>query len=348
VLLWLGEQLFGVYGPFRLFTSYLFLAGLGTALSALLTWWLLPKLWSLLPRDRGRAFAVGAAQSEGKPVGAGVIFIPIFVVAGLLFMPWHAVHLETLLCLVLAMAVGFWDDHSGGLSEYRMAAMDLVISLLAALVVSQGQTVELWLPLLKSSVFVSPFVFVPVAAVLLWLAINATNCTDGVDGLSGSLCGLAFIYLGATLYGIVGHRFIAQYLLVPHYPDGAGWAILAFIMTGCLAGYLWHNANPSSVLMGDAGSRPLGLFLGMLVLACGNPFLIFVVAGVVLVNGATGLLKVALLRFFNIGIFKSVRYPLHDHVRHNWGWSNTQVLVRFILLQAVVTPILLVLLLKIR
>jgi phospho-N-acetylmuramoyl-pentapeptide-transferase len=348
VLLWLGEQLFGVYGPFRLFTSYLFLAGLGTALSALLTWWLLPKLWSLLPRDRGRAFAVGAAQSEGKPVGAGVIFIPIFVVAGLLFMPWHAVHLETLLCLVLAMAVGFWDDHSGGLSEYRMGAMDLVISLLAALVVSQGQTVELWLPLLKSSVFVSPFVFVPVAAVLLWLAINATNCTDGVDGLSGSLCGLAFIYLGATLYGIVGHRFIAQYLLVPHYPDGAGWAILAFIMTGCLAGYLWHNANPSSVLMGDAGSRPLGLFLGMLVLACGNPFLIFVVAGVVLVNGATGLLKVALLRFFNIGIFKSVRYPLHDHVRHNWGWSNTQVLVRFILLQAVVTPILLVLLLKIR
>ncbi|MDA0710082.1 MAG: phospho-N-acetylmuramoyl-pentapeptide-transferase [bacterium] len=348
MLLWLGEQLFGVYGPFRLFTSYLFLAGLGTALSALLTWWLLPKLWSLLPRDRGRAFAVGAAQSEGKPVGAGVIFIPIFVVAGLLFMPLHAVHLETLLCLVLAMAVGFWDDHSGGLSEYRMGAMDLVISLLAALVVSQGQTVELWLPLLKSSVFVSPFVFVPVAAVLLWLAINATNCTDGVDGLSGSLCGLAFIYLGATLYGIVGHRFIAQYLLVPHYPDGAGWAILAFIMTGCLAGYLWHNANPSSVLMGDAGSRPLGLFLGMLVLACGNPFLIFVVAGVVLVNGATGLLKVALLRFFKIGIFKSVRYPLHDHVRHNWGWSNTQVLVRFILLQAVVTPILLVLLLKIR
>jgi phospho-N-acetylmuramoyl-pentapeptide-transferase len=86
----------------------------------------------------------------------------------------------------------------------------------------------------------------------------------------------------------------------------------------------------------------------MLVLACGNPFLIVVVAGVVLVNGATGLLKVALLRFFKIGIFKNVRYPLHDHVRHNKGWSNTQVLVRFILLQAVVTPILLVLLLKIR
>ena len=348
MFLWLGEQLFGVYGPFRLFTSYLFLAGLGTALSALLTWWLLPRLWHLLPKDQGRAFAVGSAQSEGKPVGAGVIFIPVFIIAGVLFVPLHPRYLEMLGCLFLAMCVGFLDDRSGGWSEYRIAIFDLAISVLAAIVVCQGQPVKMWLPLLKSSVLVSPWLFVPLAAVLLWLVVNATNCTDGVDGLSGSLCGLAFIYLGGTLYGIVGHRFIAQYLLVPHYPDGAGWAILAFVMTGCLAGYLWHNANPSSVLMGDAGSRPLGLFLGILVLACGNPFLIVVVAGVVLVNGATGLLKVALLRFFKIGIFKKVRYPLHDHVRHNWGWSNTQVLVRFILLQAVVTPILLVLLLKIR
>jgi len=69
---------------------------------------------------------------------------------------------------------------------------------------------------------------------------------------------------------------------------------------------------------------------------------------VVLVNGATGLVKVALLRFFKIGIFKDVRYPLHDHVRHNDGWSNTQVLVRFMLLQAVITPILLIFLFKVR
>jgi phospho-N-acetylmuramoyl-pentapeptide-transferase len=123
---------------------------------------------------------------------------------------------------------------------------------------------------------------------------------------------------------------------------------MAFAMVGCLAGYLWHNAHPSAVLMGDAGSRPMGLLLGMLVLASGNPFLIFVVASVVLVNGGTGLLKVALLRFFKIGIFHQVRYPLHDHFRQQHGWSNTQVLVRFMLLQAVGTPLLLVLLLKVR
>ena len=119
-------------------------------------------------------------------------------------------------------------------------------------------------------------------------------------------------------------------------------------MVGCLASYLWYNCNPSVVLMGDAGSRPIGLLLGVLVLASGNPFLVLIVAAVVLVNGGTGLLKVALLRFFRIPIFRNVRYPLHDHVRKNLGWSNTQVLVRFMLLQAVGTPLLLILLLKLR
>ncbi len=349
MLYWLGESYSEVYGPFRLLTSYLFLGGLGTALATLLTWSLLPRLWTRLPRDQGRAFAVGAAQSEGKPVGAGVIFMPIFMGLGFLIVPFNPRFLEALGCVFLAMLVGYLDDRSeGGWGEYRMALIDLGISILSAMVICQMDAVELWLPLIKTPVSVGPWIFVPCAAILIWVAINATNCTDGVDGLSGSLCALAFIYLGGILYGIVGHREIARYLLVPHYLEGADWAILSFLMVGCLTGYLWYNAPPSTVLMGDAGSRPLGLLLGMLVLACGNPFLIVVVAGVMLLNGATGLLKVALLRFFKIGIFGNVRYPLHDHYRQKSGWSNTQVLVRFMLFQAVGTPILLVLLLKIR
>ena len=78
MLYWLGQELSGVYGPFRLLTSYLFLGGLGTAIAALLTWVLLPRLWRRLPLDRGRPYAVEAEQSQGKPVGAGVVFIPVF------------------------------------------------------------------------------------------------------------------------------------------------------------------------------------------------------------------------------------------------------------------------------
>ena len=216
------------------------------------------------------------------------------------------------------------------------------------MIICQMQPYTIWLPLFKDAFVISPWLFVPGSTILIWVSINATNCTDGVDGLSASLSGMGILFLGAILYGIVGHTEISNYLLVPHYANGADWAIMSFVLVGCLAGYLWHNSYPSAVLMGDAGSRPIGLMLGVLVLACGNPFLIFVVAFVVIFNGATGLIKVALLRFFKIGIFGQIRYPLHDHVRHNMGWSNTQVLVRFVILQAIGTPLLMVLLLKIR
>jgi phospho-N-acetylmuramoyl-pentapeptide-transferase len=292
---------------------------------------------------------VGALQSVGKPVGAGMIFIPIFLILSLLVIPIHPRIIEIIACVGLMMLEGFMDDRNDqGWSEYRLGVVDLAISFLGAVAISQFDAVEIWFPLVKTTLSVPPWIFIPLATGMIWLTINATNCSDGVDGLSASLSGLAFISLGAILYGIVGHEGIAHYLLVPHYPDGAFWGMLAFIMTGGLAGYLWHNAQPSAVLMGDAGSRPIGFLLGVLILASGNPFLIFVVASVVLINGATGLLKVALLRFFKISIFKNVRYPLHDHVRHCLGWSNTQVLVRFVLIQAVGTPLFLLLLLKVR
>ena len=345
----LGQLLAEVAGPFRLFTSYIFLAGLGTALGALVTWWILPRYWNQLPRDRGREYAIDAEKSIGKPIAGGILFIPVFIVLCLLVVPFDWRFVGILACVFAAMIIGYLDDRSEtGWSEYRLGAIDLVIAIAASMIICQLEPYTIWLPLFKDAVIIDPPVFILGATLLIWVSINATNCTDGVDGLSASLSGMAILFLGAISYGIVGHADISAYLLVPHYRLGADWAIMAFVLVGCLTGYLWHNSYPSAVLMGDAGSRPIGLMLGVLVLACGNPFLILVVAFVVLVNGATGMLKVALLRFFKIGIFGEIRYPLHDHVRHNMGWSNTQVLVRFMLLQAVGTPILLVLLLKIR
>lgn len=349
MLLWLGERLVEIYGPFRLFSSRIFLIGLGAVLTAFFTWYLLPRLWHLLPHDRGRVYAVGAQASVGKPVGAGIILVAIYTLVSFLVLPIDLRFFTITLLVLLASIEGYLDDRSAtGWSEYKLGAVDLVLSLLAAITLSQFSDTQLWLPLIKTPVLVSPWIFIPLATGLIWLAINATNCTDGVDGLAGSLSAMALVALGGILYAVVGHEGISAYLLVPHYPDGAIWATMAFVMVGALAGYLWHNAQPSAVLMGDAGSRPIGLLMGVLVLASGNPFLIFVVAIVVLVNGATGLLKVALLRFFRISIFKTIRYPLHDHVRYCLGWSNTQVLVRFVLIQAVGTPLFLLLLLKVR
>ncbi len=318
-------------------------------LSVILTFWALPRYWGLLPKDQGRAHAVDAEVSVGKPMGAGIIFVPIFALVGLLVVPLQWPYLLIIGCALAAMLIGFLDDKTrGGWSEYALGACDLVISVIAAIAVCHLSGFEVWLPFLKTPLHIDAWLFITLGSLLIWVTINSTNATDGVDGLSGSLSAMALVFLGAILYGIVGHKDISAYLLVPHYANGPAWSMLAFAMVGCLAGYLWYNCNPSVVLMGDAGSRPIGLLMGVLVLASGNPFLILVVATVVLVNGGTGLLKVALLRFFRIPIFRSVRYPLHDHMRKNLGWSGTQVLVRFMLLQALGTPLLLMLLLKLR
>jgi len=346
---WLGEILQHFFGPFRLLDSRLLLMGAGATIGAVLTWSLLPRLWRRLPRDGGRAHAIAAGDSVGKPVGAGVIFTVVYAVTCVLVIPFDARVLELLGCVLLAMTEGFLDDRTpGGWSEYRIGLADLVISILGAAALTQARPVSMWLPLVSITVVVPAWIALPAATALIWLTINATNCTDGVDGLSGSLAALALFYVGLILYGIVGHPVMAAYLRVPHLPQAVPLAMMCFPMVGCLGGYLWHNAHPSAVLMGDAGSRPLGFLLGTLVLGTGNPVLLVAVAGVVIVNGATGLLKVFLLRFFRIGIFRGVRWPLHDHVRLSLGWSTEQVLLRFGLLQAFVTPVLLLLVLKVR
>ena len=349
ILQTLAEHYGHLFGPLRLFTSYLFLAGTAGALAVVATFWALPRFWHLLPRDQGRAHAVDADKSVGKPLSGGVIFVPIFAVVALLVVPLQWPYVTVIGCMVAAMVVGYLDDKArGGWSEYALGACDLVVSVVAAIAVCRLGAFDIWLPFVKTSLHVPAWLFISLGAVLIWVTINSTNATDGVDGLSGSLSAMALVFLGLILYGVVGHKEISAYLLVPHYADGPAWSMLAFAMVGCLAGYLWYNCNPSLVMMGDSGSRPIGLLLGVLVLASGNPFLILVVATVVLVNGGTGLLKVALLRFFRIPIFRDVRYPLHDHMRKNLGWSGTQVLVRFMLLQALGTPFLLMLLLKLR
>ena len=123
---------------------------------------------------------------------------------------------------------------------------------------------------------------------------------------------------------------------------------MIFILVGVVMGYLWHNAFPSHCLMGDAGSRALGYFIGVCVMVTGNPFLIFATSSIIFINGGMGLVKVALKRFLKITIFENIRFPLHDHMRKNHGWSPTQVLVKFVILQILVTIFILGIFLKIR
>jgi phospho-N-acetylmuramoyl-pentapeptide-transferase len=103
----------------------------------------------------------------------------------------------------------------------------------------------------------------------------------------------------------------------------------------CILGYLWYNATPSRLMMGDAGSRAMGLFISIAILKTGCPLLYIPVALVLILDGGLGLLKVSLIRFCKIHILKNTRTPLHDHVRKVWDWSNTQTVYRFAIIQII-------------
>jgi phospho-N-acetylmuramoyl-pentapeptide-transferase len=388
MLPYLAPYLQSVWGPFRLLGSHLTLICLGACLSAVLTVWLLPRLWHLLPQDRGKNFVAGSDRAKGKPTGAGIIFVLVFLFCLALVLPasWKLWCIAA--CLVVSMLTGYFDDASrGSWGECKKGLWDAGICLAVVLILSGGGAMKVWLPLIKGNLpggaFLLPaWLYLPLATALLWLSINVVNCSDGVDALAGSLTLLALFGMGAFLYGVLGHVKIANYLLIPHEPEGAYYAIMIFTAAGSLAGYIWHNAGPSAVMMGDAGSRFLGLLLGIAVLVAGNPFLYLAVATILFINGGAGLVKLVVFRLLRkcgydvrpplrnipnpihperfasdeeaarqlplVQKLHRFRCPMHDHCRKNLSWSDTQVVIRFMLLQAMLMPLLLLVILKLR
>ena len=299
------------------------IAFLGLLLAFLLTCILLKTLQNILPRDGGRAFAVNGVLSQGKPRGAGIVFILVFVVTALLFAPMSRELIIYLLMLVGAMMSGYLDDSSKApWGEYKKGLIDLVIAFVCAFTYVNFNSSKLTILLTGQELILPTWLYVILAMILIWASINVTNCSDGVDGLSGSvsICTLLSFYVIFTTK--IGNAAFGQFIL---------------LMVVCILGYLWFNASPSKLLMGDAGSRAIGLFIAIVALKSGSALLFIPFAIVLIIDGGLGLIKVALLRFLKIRILKNTRTPIHDHVRKNKGWSDTQTVFRFIIIQLVVS-----------
>ncbi len=356
MLYYLGTMLQRVWGPARLLTSNAVLIIIALYVGFLVTNRLLPKFYKWLPSDRGRDFTLTKEAAKGKPTGSGSVFITIFVILVFLIIPLDLQQSLLLLLTWLMMLTGYLDDRSQkGWGEYLKAVLDLVLAIAASCVLaftiaknSPDGRIYFWFPFTSATIHIPIWLYIAITTVMLWTSVNTTNCTDGVDGLSSSLVLIGLITMGLIFYVILGHKDIAQYLLIPHLPNGASWAIETFCLAGVLMGYLWHNAFPSTVLMGDAGSRALGFYIGLCVMVSGNPFLVLTTSSIIFINGGMGLLKVALKRFFHISIFQNIRFPLHDHMRKNHGWSPTQVLIKFVIIQLLITVGLLGIFIKIR
>ncbi len=279
------------------------------------------RLGAYLPKDVGRDFAVDGKLSAGKPRGAGIIFVLVFVAASAIFVPFSTENAIYLVLVVVCMMIGFLDDASKSpWGEYKKGFLDLCVAALVAITFLHYNSSVVELAMFGVKFVMPPVVFALLAVVLVWTSVNVTNCSDGVDGLSGTLTIITLM----TIYIIDQVKALA-----------GDFSFLILLFSVCILGYLWYNATPSRLMMGDAGSRAMGLFISIAILKTGCPFLYIPVALVLILDGGLGLLKVALKRFLKICILTRVRTPLHDHVRKVWDWSNTQTVFRFAIIQII-------------
>ena len=279
------------------------------------------KLSDLLPKDAGREFAHDGKKSAGKPRGAGIVFVFAFVLAAILFAPMSAENIIYLVLIVISMMTGFLDDASKNRwGEYKKGFLDLCVAALVAVTFLRYNSNVIELAMFDVKFTIHPVIFALLTVVLVWTSVNVTNCSDGVDGLSGTLTIITLM----TIYAIDMIKNVA-----------GDFSFLILLFSVCILGYLWYNATPSRLMMGDAGSRAMGLFISIAILKTGSPLLYIPVALVLILDGGLGILKVSLIRFCKIHILKNVRTPLHDHVRKVWDWSNTQTVYRFAIIQII-------------
>ena len=156
---------------------------------------------------------------------------------------------------------------------------------------------------------------------------NAVNLTDGLDGLAISMFAIAAAAYTALAY-VTGHRVFAEYLLLVHFPPAAELTIFCGSLVGASLGFLWYNAYPAEIFMGDVGSLALGGALGTVAILIKQELLLVIVGGVFVLEALSVVIQVASFKLTGKRVFKMA--PLHHHFELI-GWSEPKVITRFVI-----------------
>ncbi|MBE6837113.1 MAG: phospho-N-acetylmuramoyl-pentapeptide-transferase [Ruminococcus sp.] len=279
---------------------------------------------NVLPKDQGREFAHNGTLSEGKPRGAGIIMIFAFVISTVVVISLDVEYIAYLLLIFGSMITGYLDDASSTpWSELKKGILDLIISLGAAISYWYYNSSKIVIATLGVDIELPAVVFILLGTILVWVSINVTNCSDGVDGLCGSLTVISLISALILIHKLDCDESFEKILLV---------------MIASILAYLWFNASPSKLLMGDAGSRALGVVLAIAFMKSTAPLMFIPCALIIIIDGGLGLVKLSAIRYLKWKKFMAnVRTPIHDHMRKNKKWSDTQTVFRLCILQIIVT-----------
>lgn len=284
-------------------------------------------------------------KKAGTPTMGGVLIHGAVIVSSILWArPDNSAVWLVLAVIVACGLLGFWDDYlkvakknAAGISERaKLTGQGLVAVMVTAYFLmnpaTEVQSRALYVPFLKEPLIQNMGWF---AAVFFAMVIvgtsNAVNLTDGLDGLaSGCTATTAFAY--AVFTYAAGNVKIASYLQIPYFSFVGEISIICMAMVGASVGFLWFNAHPARVFMGDTGSLAIGGFLGAVAICCKQELLLVLVGGVFVVEATSVLIQRTWFkitkRIYGEGRRVFMMSPIHHHFELK-GWAENTVIVRF-------------------
>lgn len=287
-------------------------------------------------------------EKQGTPTMGGVIILGALVVSSLLWTDLTNVYIWVVLLVTLGCGLlGFWDDYtkvvqqnSKGVSSGAKIALQLLISFVAIgyLYMSKAALCEptLCFPFFKTVMIDLGIFFIPFGMLVVIGSSNAVNLTDGLDGLAIGPVIIAALTFALFAY-ISGNSVFSHYLQIPHVQGAGELAVFCGALVGAGLGFLWFNAPPAMIFMGDTGSLALGGALGMISVIIKQEILLVVVGGLFVVEALSVILQVGYFKWTG-GKRIFLMAPLHHHFEKK-GWSEPAIVIRFWILSILLAVI---------
>ncbi|KMO20986.1 phospho-N-acetylmuramoyl-pentapeptide-transferase [Methylobacterium platani] len=343
-MLYLLSDLSGVFSPLNVFRYITFRTGGALFTAGFFVFWFGPWIISLLRlrQGKGQPIREDGPQSHlltkrGTPTMGGLMILAGVMVAVLLWANPRNHYVWIVMMVTLGFgAIGFYDDylkvtkqsHKGFSGKFRLG-LEALIAVAACVAVAEysapGLAYRLAFPVFKDAIINLGLFYVAFAGFVIVGAGNAVNITDGLDGLA-----IVPVMIAAATFGIiaylVGNVIYASYLQVNYVPGTGELAVVCGALIGAGLGFLWFNAPPAQIFMGDTGSLALGGLLGTVAVATKHEIVLGIVGGLFVLEILSVIIQVASFKLTGKRVFRMA--PIHHHFEQK-GWKEPQVVIRF-------------------
>ncbi len=332
------------FQPLNLF-EYITFRSIGALLTALLISFIFgPKIIELLKRmqKKGQPIRSDGPQSHiifktGTPTMGGLLIVLAFTTSTVLWAKLDNAYIWIILGVAISFGfIGLLDDWikvskmtSNGLKSYQKIIPQIFIAFIAAWFISENTPENLQntlsIPFLKESIFFLGVLYIPFTILVIVGSSNAVNLTDGLDGLA-----IVPVMIAASSFAIIvyltGHLNFSSYLQISYVPGAGEIAVFLGAIIGSGLGFLWFNAPPAMVFMGDTGSLSLGGVIGVSASASRHELVLIIIGGLFVLETISVIVQIVSFKLTGKRIFRMA--PLHHHFEQK-GWAEPTIVIRF-------------------